>query len=155
MKSIYDLLNEHDFFKDIANQYLQTIAACGKDIHVKSGNYIARDGESADHFYVIRSGLVNVEMQMPPMRTRILQTLQSNDIAGWSWIFPPYKWTVDFKVVEDMSAVALDGKCLRNKCETDSRMGYLLMKQFAIIMTQRLNATRLQALDVYGKKLYD
>lgn len=155
MKTIYELLSEHNFLKDIPKEYLQTIAGCGKNIHVKRGNYIARDGEDADYFYLIRSGLVNVEKQMPPKGTRIIQTLQSNDIAGWSWIFPPYKWTFDLRVVEDMSAVALDGKCLRNKCEADTRMGYLLMKQFAIIMTQRLNATRLQVLDVYGKNQHD
>jgi CRP-like cAMP-binding protein len=155
MKRVFDLLNEHDFFKAIPQQDLHTISSCGENIHIKRGNYIARDGGNADHFYVIRSGLVSVEMQMPPRGTRIIQTLQANDIAGWSWIFPPYKWTSDLKVVKDMSAIALDGKCLRGKCDADNRLGYLLMKQFANIMTQRLNATRLQALDVYGGSLHE
>lgn len=152
MKSIYDLLNQHDFFREMPNSDLQIISGCGTNIHIKSGNYLARDGENADHFYVIRSGLVSVEIQTPPRGARIIQTLRSNDIAGWNWIFPPYKWAFDLRVVEDMSAVVLDGKCLRDKCDADNRMGYLLMKQFAKIMAQRLQATRLQLLDVYGKE---
>ena len=46
--------------------------------------------------------------------------------------------------------VTLDGKCLRNKCDTDTRLGYEMVKRFARVMTDRLQATRLQLLDLYG-----
>ena len=44
----------------------------------------------------------------------------------------------------------MDGKCLRNKCETDTRLGYEMVKRFARVMTDRLQATRLQLIDLYG-----
>ena len=47
-------------------------------------------------------------------------------------------------------AIALDGKCLRGKCDDDHSLGYELMKRFAHIMEERLQATRLQLLDLYG-----
>jgi hypothetical protein len=46
--------------------------------------------------------------------------------------------------------VAFDGACLRGKCEQDHDLGYELMKRFAANMVDRLQATRLQLLDVYG-----
>jgi CRP/FNR family cyclic AMP-dependent transcriptional regulator len=47
-------------------------------------------------------------------------------------------------------AIAFDGKCLRGKCEQDHDLGYELMKRFARVMIERVRATRIQLLDVYG-----
>ena len=52
--------------------------------------------------------------------------------------------------VELTRAVAMDGKCLRKKCEEDHDLGYELMKRFLMVVSQRLDATRLQLMDVYG-----
>jgi hypothetical protein len=46
--------------------------------------------------------------------------------------------------------VLFDGTCLRDKAESDHDLGYELMKRFAARMVERLQATRLQLLDVYG-----
>ena len=47
-------------------------------------------------------------------------------------------------------AIAFDGACLRGKCEADPALGYELMKRFAAVIVERLQATRLRLLDVYG-----
>jgi CRP/FNR family transcriptional regulator, cyclic AMP receptor protein len=46
--------------------------------------------------------------------------------------------------------VSLDGVCLRNKCEQNHDFGYEIMKRFAAIIIERLQATRLQLLDLYA-----
>ena len=56
----------------------------------------------------------------------------------------------DARVVEAMRAIALDGRCLRSKCEQDHELGYQLLKRFSTLIEDRLEATRLQLLDVYG-----
>ena len=59
-------------------------------------------------------------------------------------------WRLDARAVEPTRAIALDGKCLRNKCEENHDLGYELLKRFVHIVEQRLEATRLQLLDVYA-----
>jgi CRP/FNR family transcriptional regulator, cyclic AMP receptor protein len=71
---------------------------------------------------------------------------------GWSWLIPPYKWRFDARAIETTRALALDGKCLRGKCDEDPRLGYELLKRIAAIIAERLHATRLQMLDVYGAR---
>jgi CRP-like cAMP-binding protein len=71
-------------------------------------------------------------------------------VLGWSWLFPPYRWHFDARALELTRAIALDGKCLREKCEEDHDLGYELVKRVAQIIMERLQATRLQLLDVYG-----
>ena len=49
-----------------------------------------------------------------------------------------------------VSAIAFDGACLRGKCEADHDLGYELMQRIAQVIIERLQATRLRLLDVYG-----
>ena len=48
------------------------------------------------------------------------------------------------------SAIALDGACLRGKCEDDPALGYRLMQRVVQVMSARLQAARVRLLDLYG-----
>jgi len=63
---------------------------------------------------------------------------------------PPYRWGFDAKALDMVRAIALDATCLRGKCEADHDLGYEMMKRFMPVLVHRLQATRLQLLDVYG-----
>ena len=147
-QNLSEILEAHPFFKDLPKGDRQLLAGCGQNVVVSRSTFLAHEGDAADRFFVIRSGLVAVEIH-GPSGPQVLQTLGAGEVLGWSWLFPPYKWTFDVRVVETLHAVALDGKCLRGKCEADPAMGYRLMKRFAEMMTARLRLTRLQLLDVY------
>jgi hypothetical protein len=71
-------------------------------------------------------------------------------VLGWSWLFPPYKWHFDARSGTFVRALALDGECLRGKCEKDPELGRRVLERFAQVVVQRLESTQLQLLDVYG-----
>lgn len=150
MKTITDLLRNHPFFQGMAEKDLALLGGCGKNQVWQTNEYIARENTPADYFYLIRGGRAAIETALPNRPPLRLQTLQSGDILGWSWLFPPYRWCFDIRALETLHATALDGICLREKCREDPRLGYDLMQRFARIMTERLQATRLQLMDVYG-----
>ncbi len=79
-----------------------------------------------------------------------IATLEKDDVLGWSWVVEPYYWHLDARAVEPTRAIALDGKCLRTKCEENHDLGYELLKRFVHLVEKRLEATRLQLLDVYA-----
>jgi CRP/FNR family cyclic AMP-dependent transcriptional regulator len=149
-KDIEALLAEHPFFKDMLPDYRALIAGCGKNVVFDAGQLIAKDTEPADQFFAIRHGRVSIELHSPERGSLILQTLEAGDIVGWSWLFPPYRWTFDVRAIEQVRAISFDGECLRGKCERDPAMGYDFMKRFAQTFMQRLQAARLQLLDLYG-----
>ena len=148
--SLEPIIAEHPFFQDMKRDYLQLLVSCASNVRFKPGQFIFREGEGADHFYLIRQGSVALEINDPSRGPIPIQTVGEGDVLGWSWIFPPYRWHFDARAHELMRAVALDGKCLRKKCDEDPVLGYEMMKRFARIMMNRLQATRLQLLDVYG-----
>ena len=95
-------------------------------------------------------GKLALEIPVPERGALVIETLRAGDVVGWSWLFPPYHWHFDTRAVESSSAIALDGACLRDKCDQDSHLGYLLMQRFARVVQEELRATQLQLLDVYG-----
>lgn len=114
------------------------------------GQYIFREGEEADQFYIIREGKVALGIFTPEKGSMIIDTLGNDEVLGWSWLIPPYNWRFDALAVELTRAIALDGKCLRKKCEDDHDVGYELLKRFSLIIEQRLEAARMQLLDLYA-----
>ena len=58
---------------------------------------------------------------------------------------------LDARALGVVRTVAFDAACLRGKCEQDAQLGYTLMQRFAAVMVERLQATRLRLLDVYGR----
>ena len=150
METLERILAEHPFFKEQEARYLQLIVGCAANVRFDAGQFIFREGEEANQFYVIRHGKVALEIFAPERGPIMIETLGEGEILGWSWLVPPYHWRFNARAVELTRAIALDGKCLRTKCEEDHNLGYELLKRFAHIIEQRLQATRLQLLDVYG-----
>jgi len=99
---------------------------------------------------LIREGKVAVEVLAPQHKPIIVATLSIGELLGWSWLLPPFQWKFHARAIDGVRAIALDGKCLRTKCEENHDLGYEVLKRFARIMEQRLEATRLQLLDVYA-----
>jgi CRP-like cAMP-binding protein len=111
---------------------------------------IFRESEQADRFYVIRHGRLALETDAPHLGRLIIETIEAGEVLGWSWLFPPYRWHFSGRALEPVRAIALDGACLREKCERDHDLGYAMMQRFASIIVERLHATRLQLLDLYA-----
>src|SRR5262249_27614279 len=117
IESLEGLIAGHSFFSNLKEEYVRSVTACASNLRFEAGTYICREGEPADHFYLIRQGRVAVEISAPPRKPIIVQTVSAGDVLGWSWLVPPYEWRFHARAVEPVRAIALDGKCLRTRCE--------------------------------------
>ena len=80
----------------------------------------------------------------------VVDTAHADDVVGWSWLVPPYRWLFDARATEETSAIAFDGACLRGKCEADPAIGYALLQRVVQVMSARLQSARVRLLDLYG-----
>ena len=150
MEGLERIVKEHPFFAGLGEEFGNLVSGCAKNARFDAGEYLFHEGEAADQFYLIRHGGVAIEMSAPGRGAITVQTLAEGEIVGVSWLVPPYRWTYDARAVELMRAIAIDAACLRGKCEADHDLGYEMMKRFVPVLVQRLEATQLQMLDVYG-----
>ena len=150
MKDLEAVLAEHPFFEGLKHEYLQLLVGCASNVRFESGSYLSREGDDADRFFLLRHGKVAVQIHGGHLGAITIQTAEPGEVLGWSWLVAPHRWSFDVLALDLVRAVALDGKCLRGKCEENHDLGYELLKRFAAVMVDRLDATRRQLLDVYG-----
>jgi CRP/FNR family transcriptional regulator, cyclic AMP receptor protein len=150
MEDLERIIKEHQFFAGLDPAFCNLICGCAKNVRFEAGEYLFHEGTAADQFYLVRHGRVALQLTAPGRGAMTFQTLGQGEVVGVSWLIPPYRWTFDAKALELVRAIALDAACLRNKCESDHHLGYEMMKRFMPVLIQRLQATRLQILDVYG-----
>jgi CRP/FNR family cyclic AMP-dependent transcriptional regulator len=150
METIEELLASHSFFAGLGGSAVQLIAGCASNVHFAAGDCIFREGEAASRFYVIRHGRVALEIHSAERGPLVIDTMDEGEVLGWSWLVSPYRYFADARAVTPVSATALDGTCLRGKCEADPELGYQLLKRVTNVMYQRLQSTRIRLLDLYG-----
>ncbi len=136
----------------MSDAHISLLVGCAKNVRFAADTLIFAEGDDADTFYCLRQGTVLLEIHAPQQGRICLETREEGDILGWSWLVPPYKWSCDARTTEAMRALAFDGQCLRGKIEQDAVLGRELYKRFMTVMHRMLKSTRLQLLDVYGKK---
>jgi len=144
------IIRENPFFQGLEQHHIQFIVGCAKNVQFEEGAVIAREGNPIEQFYIVREGLIALEVTIPQRGSVIVQTVDSGDVVGWSWLFPPYRWKFGARALAATRALAFDGNCLRAKCDKDHDLGYELLKRFTRVVTERLEATRLQLLDLYS-----
>jgi CRP-like cAMP-binding protein len=150
MGTLEAILAEHPFLKGLDPAHIELIAGCASNVRFNKGDFIFREEDEADRFYLIRHGLIALDVFVPQRGPVTIDTIQEGEVVGWSWLFPPYRWHFDARALQLTRAVAFDGKCLREKCDRDSELGYSLVTRFAQVIMQRLQSSRLQLLDLYG-----
>jgi CRP/FNR family transcriptional regulator, cyclic AMP receptor protein len=144
------IVRDHAFFAGLDEEFSRLVSGCAKNVRFDAGQYLFHEGEPADVFYLLRHGRVALEITAPERGPVTFQTAVAGEIVGVSWLIPPYRWTYDAKALELVRAIAMDATCLRQKCDDDHHLGYEMMKRFVPVLVERLQATRLQILDVYG-----
>ncbi len=152
IRSLETIIRDHPFFAGLEEEFCKLVCGCAKNVVFQAGDYLFHEGDPADRFYLLRHGRVAIQVTSPGRGAMTFQTLGEGEIAGLSWLIPPYRWAYDAKALDLTRAVAMDAACLRQKCEADHDLGYEMMKRFMPVLIQRLQATRMQILDVYGSR---
>ena len=144
------LIREHPFFEGMDDDALTLIAGCAANERFDAGQYVFREGQPADKFYIVRHGSVALEVRAPGRDSIVLQTCDDGDVMGWSWLVPPFRWKWDARATKLSRLVSFDGICLRGKLDAEPDLGYAMYKRFVRVIAERLANARLQMMDLYG-----
>jgi len=146
------LIRDHPLFEGIDDEALELIAGCAANERFDAGQYVFREGQPADKFYIVRHGSVALEVKAPGRDSIVLQSCDDGDVMGWSWIVPPFRWKWDARTTKLSRLVSFDAICLRGKLDAKPELGYAMYKRFVRVIAERLSHARMQMLDIYGFK---
>jgi len=149
-ENLAGVIEEHPFFQGIDQALRDLLVGCAANERFDPGSMVFRQGDAADKFFLIRAGTLAIEIDQPGRPPIVVETITEGEVAGWSWLVPPYRLTFDARALTVVRALSFDAKCLRRKMEADPALGYDVLRRFLPIMAHRLSASRLQMLDLYA-----
>ena len=149
-QTIEDYLSTHAFFSGMEGSFVKFLSNSATELRIKEGEVLFQQGKRADKFYLLRNGRISV--QVPALMGPVLeiQALDKDQILGWSWLIPPYRWNFLARALEDSDLLEFDGSAILARCEEDPNFGYELFKRFASLMSKRLDAARQKMMDQWN-----
>jgi CRP-like cAMP-binding protein len=143
------LLAGHPFLDGVSPQYLDLIANAASEAMYEPRELIFHEGDEASEFHVICRGKVAIEIFTPDRGPVAIETINTGEVLGWSWLIEPYRWLFDAQAIEPTEVIAIDARKIRESMAADSALSNELLRRFVPIIVGRLQATRMQLLDLY------
>ena len=144
-------LAQHPFVASMAPDHLARRAALARGVRFARDQVIFREGDDSHDFCLIVRGRVALEMQEPDHVLRV-QTLGAGDELGWSSVLMGRGKYFQARALEDTEALAFDGAALLEACQADTGFGFAFMHRMLGVVSERLQATRLQLHDMHSPK---
>ena len=132
----------HPFLRGMPPGQLEALAAAASDVTFPAGHRIFETGGFAGKFWLIRSGRVSLDVQVPGDGRMIIDAAGIGDLVGWSWLFPPYCWTCGAVCVTAVEAFEFDAAAVRARSTADPLFGYELTGRIMRVLAVRLQRAR-------------
>ncbi len=144
---IVKYLSGHDFFSELSEDTLKFLSECASSRDIKKSQTLFKQGERADKFYVVRNGRIAVQIPALMGPNLEIQSLGKDQVLGWSWLISPYQWNFQAKAEDDSELLEFNGTAILARCEQEPKFGHEVLKRFAALMSERLEAVRLKMMD--------
>ena len=144
---VLDAMCSHEWVQRLPRQHIEKLAKLAEEKDFEPGDVLFHQGDRADIFYVIVSGTVGMKLTLPwNANSVIAQIVIAGEEIGWDAFIGEGVRCFTAKAMTSVRALLFKGGELRAECECDPQFGYLLMKQLLRVVSDRLDATRLQHL---------
>ncbi len=144
-------LTTHPFLRGMTQEHIARLNQVTRYISVPVKHRLFDEGGTADRFWLIEAGQVALDLDVPGHGPVIIESLGRGDVIGWSWLFAPFEWQLGGVTMQPTQAFEVDGRAVRQMCETDPALGHDLTRRMITVVVRRLQATRIRLLDVYGR----
>ncbi len=132
----------HRLLSELDPQQLRKLLPLAQEKQFSAGQTIFEAGDKSLFLHLIVSGDVALE-DLSVDRPGPVQTLHAGDAMGWSAIVAGALTHFQAVALSPVSTVAFPGDQLRAACDRDPAMGYALMKRLMELVTERLDAVRM------------
>ncbi|HEY2816220.1 MAG TPA: Crp/Fnr family transcriptional regulator [Casimicrobiaceae bacterium] len=148
-ETVSTMLHHHPFVAEFEARHVGKLATLAREVRFDRNHIIFREGDECSEFYLIVTGLVALEIAAPGHTFRV-QTLFAGDELGWSALLMGSGKHFQARSVERVDALAFEGAELLAACHDDPVFGFVFMQRLLGVVAERLQATRLQLLDMYS-----
>lgn len=147
---ILAIMGRHPFTTHYSAEDEARLAEICSEEEFKEGDYLLKEDQVCDKFFMITKGLVCIELQVQGGKRLRMQTEGAGATIGWSWLFPPYRSQFDVRALEPTKAISVDAAKMRAMMEEDPLFAYRTTLEILHTVMERLSQSRLQLLDIHS-----
>jgi CRP-like cAMP-binding protein len=144
-----DELKAMRIFSDLEDQYFDKLLPICTTKVLSKGEYLEKEGEESKYFAVVKSGKIAFESEMFSEKTARYVTASTNDHFGESSMIEPYKTTTSRVAIEDSVVYLFNGKKLRELCDNDHSLGYMIINKINKKLFNDLRNSRQQLIQCH------
>ncbi len=148
-EQLSDTVRAYHLLTGLNQDHLRKLLAIAREARFAIDQVIFREGARSNDLYLITSGSVVLEIAATSLPV-LVQTIHAGEAIGWSALSDDGRTHFQARALSPTTAVAFDGTALRAICDADPALGYILTKRLLALVTERLDATRLQLVDMYA-----
>ena len=130
------------FLRSMRPCQLDALAEAASEVAFPAGHRIFGEGDNADHFWLIQSGYVVLDLQLPGEGLAIIGKVGIGELLGCSWLLPPYQWTLGAVCATEVKAFEFNALAIRERCAADLALRDALTQRLFQVLSGRLMNTK-------------
>lgn len=142
METPIDLLTKSSYFSGLSKEQLEKVGAVATIKSFKRNEQILKEADKGETLFLLITGRVDIYVSLVGQNKReVIATLGDGEIIGEMMLLGKNRRTADVMAKDDVSAFSWDVKDLHKLFETDLQIGFLVMRNIAKQMAERLIST--------------
>ena len=142
------LLRSAELTHDMKTDHLRKLASFSTEVEFQKDEIIYQKGSAGKAVFLIETGQVVIETNVPGHGNVIMNTLGPGQFFGWSSLFPSERKMAWTRAVEPTLAIAIDSAQLRSTWQGDHDFEYALVRRAGRDMAGRIQSTRQELVDL-------
>jgi CRP/FNR family transcriptional regulator, cyclic AMP receptor protein len=127
--------------REMQPDQLAALATTATEVMFPARHRIFADGGNADRFWLIESGYVTLDVNVPGEGQTIIGRIGIGGLLGWSWLVPPYQWLFGAVCVTEVRAIEFNAPAVRERCAADPALQDELIQRLFEVTALRLRDT--------------
>ena len=141
-------LRRQPLMKEFTPVQFEQLMRIAELVEFEPDEVIHREGDESDRLYLVVRGHVAIELAGRNEVLRV-ETVGPGGEFGWSSMLQGAGRYFQSRALDGVQALTFEARDLRKMCEEDPRFGYALMTRLLAVVAERLQATRLQIVDMH------
>jgi CRP-like cAMP-binding protein len=131
-------------------EHRERLMGIAREVSFDVSTRLFEEGGRADRFWIVRTGVVALDLHVPGRRPPVIESLGHGELVGWSWHFPPHVWQFGAQATHPVRAWEFDAVAVREMCAADPEFGRAVAVWVGRVVAHRLHAARIRLLDLYA-----
>ncbi|MET9886668.1 cyclic nucleotide-binding domain-containing protein [Streptomyces sp. NPDC006430] len=131
-------------------EYRAHLMEQAREVNFAEGFRLFNEGGLADRFWIVKSGVVTLDLHVPGRQPAVVESLGPGELVGWSWMITPHRWQLGAEAMTPVRAYEFDAATVRKLMDDDPAFGSAIGNWVTQVLAHRLHAARVRLLDLYA-----